>query len=129
MGRELGALRGQIRTGCSLRGPQGNVHGKHPSCTRQEPRSDDPQHGACGVCTSHGEMRLTRTWCALSGARLTNVHPSLGLSPLQGVWSLRGAWGDVYDKYLVLTFVGETRLLAINAEDELDEAEVSDSDG
>jgi DNA damage-binding protein 1 len=33
---------------------------------------------------------------------------------MQGVWSLRQTGMDVYDKYLVLTFVGETRLLAIN---------------
>ena len=31
---------------------------------------------------------------------------------------------DAYDTYLVLTFVGETRILAISAEDELDEAEI-----
>ena len=31
---------------------------------------------------------------------------------------------DAYDKYLVLTFVGETRVLAINPEDELDEMEL-----
>jgi len=32
----------------------------------------------------------------------------------QGVWSLRQTSMDVHDKYLVLSFVGETRLLAIN---------------
>lgn len=31
---------------------------------------------------------------------------------------------DVFDTYLVLTFVGETRVLAITSEDELDEAEL-----
>ena len=29
-----------------------------------------------------------------------------------------------FDTYLVLSFVGETRILAINADDELDEAEI-----
>jgi hypothetical protein len=31
---------------------------------------------------------------------------------------------DVSDTYLVLTFVGETRILGLNEEDELDEAEI-----
>ena len=33
---------------------------------------------------------------------------------IQGVWNLRQTTMDVHDKYLVLSFVGETRLLAIN---------------
>lgn len=36
---------------------------------------------------------------------------------------------DAFDTYLVLTFVGETRILAINADDELDEADIQDFDG
>jgi len=35
---------------------------------------------------------------------------------------------DAFDKYLVLTFVGETRVLAITDDDELDEAELSGFD-
>jgi hypothetical protein len=35
---------------------------------------------------------------------------------------------DAYDTYLVLTFVGETRVLGINAEEELDEAEIAGFD-
>ena len=31
---------------------------------------------------------------------------------------------DVYDTYLVLTFVGETRILGLNEEEELDEADI-----
>jgi hypothetical protein len=42
------------------------------------------------------------------------VLPPLLPLLLQGVWSLRQTSMDAYDKYLVLTFVGETRLLAIN---------------
>lgn len=41
---------------------------------------------------------------------------------LQGVWSLRRRTADEHDAFLVLTFVAETRLLAINEADELDEA-------
>lgn len=31
---------------------------------------------------------------------------------------------DAYDKFLVLSFVGETRVLGLNDDDELDEADI-----
>ena len=44
------------------------------------------------------------------------------------MWSLKASGMDAYDTYLVLTFVGETRVLAINADDELDEADIEGFD-
>lgn len=41
---------------------------------------------------------------------------------------MRANSSDEFDTYLVLTFVGETRVLAINAEDELDEAALAGFD-
>lgn len=35
---------------------------------------------------------------------------------------------DVYDTYLVLSFVGETRVLGLNEDDELDEADIEGFD-
>eukprot|EP00951_Prasinocladus_malaysianus_P046774 scaffold647929_cov33-Prasinocladus_malaysianus.AAC.2 len=35
---------------------------------------------------------------------------------------------DAYDKYLVVTFVGETRVLALNADEELEEDEIEGFD-
>ena len=43
---------------------------------------------------------------------------------IKGIWNLRKSSSDRFDTYLVLAFVGETRILEINAEDELDEAEI-----
>lgn len=40
------------------------------------------------------------------------------------MWSLRHSLADEFDSLLVITFVGDTRILAINAEDELEEAEL-----
>jgi DNA damage-binding protein 1 len=37
--------------------------------------------------------------------------------PEQGVWSLRPSSAAEHDEFLVLSFVGDTRVLAINAED------------
>lgn len=40
------------------------------------------------------------------------------------MWSLRHSLADEFDSLLVITFVGDTRILAMNAEDELEEAEL-----
>jgi Mono-functional DNA-alkylating methyl methanesulfonate N-term len=47
---------------------------------------------------------------------------------IRGIWSLKASSMDAFDTYLVLTFVGETRVLAITPDDELDEAELSGFD-
>lgn len=49
---------------------------------------------------------------------------TIELPGIRGLWSLRNNFEDPFDSLLVLTFVGETRLLAINEEDELEEAEL-----
>ena len=45
------------------------------------------------------------------------------------MWRLRSGWLDAYDSHLVLSFVGETRLLAISEDDVLDEAVLPGIDG
>ena len=47
---------------------------------------------------------------------------------IKGIWNLQKSSSDSFDTYLVLAFVGETRILEINAEDELDEAEIEGFD-
>ena len=47
---------------------------------------------------------------------------------MRGIWSLKATSMDAFDTFLVLTFVGETRILAINSDDELDEAEIEGFD-
>ena len=46
------------------------------------------------------------------------------LAGIKGLWALRESAMDAFDTFLVLSFVGETRVLAISADDELDEAEL-----
>jgi Mono-functional DNA-alkylating methyl methanesulfonate N-term len=53
------------------------------------------------------------------------LGPTTGI---KGIWSLKASSMDAFDTYLVLTFVGETRVLAITPEDELDEAELAGFD-
>ena len=50
------------------------------------------------------------------------------IAGMRGIWSLKATSMDAFDTFLVLTFVGETRVLAINSEDELDEAEIEGFD-
>lgn len=40
------------------------------------------------------------------------------------MWSLRSATDDIYDTFLVVSFINETRILAMNIEDELEETEI-----
>lgn len=40
------------------------------------------------------------------------------------MWSLRSATDDPYDTFLVVSFISETRILAMNIEDELEETEI-----
>jgi len=47
---------------------------------------------------------------------------------IKGIWNLQKSSSDNFDTYLVLAFVGETRILEINGEDELDEAEIEGFD-
>lgn len=48
---------------------------------------------------------------------------TIDLPGIRGLWSLKARSDHTHDSFLILTFVGETRLLAINEEDELEEAE------
>jgi len=40
------------------------------------------------------------------------------------MWSLRSSIDDTYDTFLVVSFISETRILAMNLEDELEETEI-----
>lgn len=40
------------------------------------------------------------------------------------MWSLRRATDDLYDAFLVVSFISETRILEMNADDELEETEI-----
>lgn len=62
--------------------------------------------------------------CVISSKSLASSHAA----GIKGIWNLQKSSSDSFDTYLVLAFVGETRILEINAEDELDEAEIEGFD-
>ena len=71
----------------------------------------------CSGIATDGSLRIVRNGIGMVG------QATIELSGIRGLWSLRASFEDRFDSFLVLTFVGETRLLAMNEEDELEEAE------
>ncbi|GIL63559.1 hypothetical protein Vafri_17600, partial [Volvox africanus] len=74
-------------------------------------RQGQGQLVTCSGIDSDGSLRVVRNGIGI------NRQATVELPGIKGVWSLRSHYGDEYDKYLLLTFVGETRLLALNSEE------------
>jgi len=66
--------------------------------------------------------------CALKTQSVEWGQLCSNVAGMRGIWSLKATSMDAFDTFLVLTFVGETRILGINSEDELDEAEIEGFD-
>lgn len=71
----------------------------------------------CSGIATDGSLRIVRNGIGMVG------QATIELSGIRGLWSLRAEYEHLHDSFLVLTFVGETRLLAMNEEEELEEAE------
>lgn len=81
-------------------------------------RQGQGQVVTCSGVEQCGSLRIVRNGIG------TTEQASIELPGVKGVWSLKASSSDQFDKYLVLAFVQETRVLAITADDELDEAEL-----
>lgn len=55
---------------------------------------------------------------------LHHGQASVELQGIKGLWSLRSSINDPYDSLLVVSFISETRVLAMNMDDELEESEI-----
>jgi len=75
-----------------------------------------------------GSLRIIRNGIGI------NETATIELPGMKGIWSMKGlaentmgegTEHEVYDKYLVVTFVAETRVLAITDDDELDEVTIA----
>lgn len=64
----------------------------------------------CSGVGRAGSLRVVRNGIGLA------EQAAVELPGIKGVWALRAHAGDATDKYLVLSFVGETRILAMNEE-------------
>ncbi|XP_047333166.1 DNA damage-binding protein 1-like [Impatiens glandulifera] len=72
----------------------------------------------CSGAYKDGSLRIVRNGIGI------NEQASVELQGIKGMWSLRGSSDDPYDTFLVVSFIGDTRILAMNLEDELEETEI-----
>jgi DNA damage-binding protein 1 len=75
----------------------------------------------CSGAFKDGSLRVIRNGIGI------NEQAQVELPSIKGMWSLKPNSSNPHDKYLVVTFVGETRMLAIEDE-ELGEAEIDGFD-
>ncbi|KAL4855081.1 DNA damage-binding protein 1 [Chlorella vulgaris] len=81
-------------------------------------RQGQGQIVTCSGAGVDGSLRIVRNGIGVVEQALVE------LPGIKGMWSLRKTFMDTFDTYLVLTFAGETRVLGMNSDDELDEAEL-----
>ncbi|XP_076938869.1 DNA damage-binding protein 1-like, partial [Bidens hawaiensis] len=87
-------------------------------CVVDLERQGQGQVVTCSGAYKDGSLRIVRNGIGI------NEQASVELQGIKGMWSLRSATDDVYDTFLVVTFINETRILAMNMEDELEETEI-----
>ncbi|CAM0881522.1 unnamed protein product [Alopecurus aequalis] len=91
-------------------------------CVVDLERQGQGQVITCSGAQKDGSIRTIR-----NGIVITN-QASVKLQGIKGLWSLKSSLNDPYDTFLVLTFINETRFLAMNKENELAETDIEGFD-
>ncbi|KAI7751098.1 LOW QUALITY PROTEIN: hypothetical protein M8C21_020503 [Ambrosia artemisiifolia] len=87
-------------------------------CVVDLERQGQGQVVTCSGAYKDGSICIVRNGIGI------NEQASVELQGIKGMWSLRSATDDIYDTFLVVSFISETRILAMNVEDELEETEI-----
>ncbi|KAI4365220.1 hypothetical protein MLD38_021226 [Melastoma candidum] len=87
-------------------------------CVVDLERQGQGQVVTCSGAYKDGSLRIVRNGIGI------NEQASVELQGIKGMWSLRSSVDDPYDTFLVVSFISETRILAMNLEDELEETEI-----
>ncbi|CAI9783475.1 unnamed protein product [Fraxinus pennsylvanica] len=87
-------------------------------CVVDLERQGQGQVVTCSGAYKDGSLRIVRNGIGI------NEQASVELQGIKGMWSLRSATEDPYDTFLVVSFISETRILAMNLEDELEETDI-----
>jgi len=87
-------------------------------CVVKTEKQGQSQIVTCSGAFKDGSLRIIRSGIGLY------VQAAMEIHGIKGMWSLRKSEDDVYDKYLVQSFIGETRILAIENE-EMGEVEIA----
>lgn len=90
-------------------------------CVADLDRQGQGQAVTCSGCNKDGSLRIIRNGIGI------NDHATIALDGVKGMWSLRPS-GTQHDKYLVQAFISETRVLALQEQEdgvgELQESEI-----
>lgn len=87
-------------------------------CVVDLERQGQGQVVTCSGAFKDGSLRIVRNGIGI------NEQASAELPGIKGIWSLRSSTLDMFDTFLVVSFVSETRILAMNTDDELEETEI-----
>ncbi|ONI11113.1 hypothetical protein PRUPE_4G088300 [Prunus persica] len=87
-------------------------------CVVDLERQGQGQVVTCSGAYKDGSLRVVRNGIGI------NEQASVELQGIKGMWSLRSSTDDPHDTFLVVSFISETRILAMNLEDELEETEI-----
>ncbi|GAV76408.1 CPSF_A domain-containing protein/MMS1_N domain-containing protein [Cephalotus follicularis] len=87
-------------------------------CVVDLERQGQGQVVTCSGAYKDGSLRIIRNGIGI------NEQASVELQGIKGMWSLRSSTDDPFDTFLVVSFISETRILAMNMEDELEETEI-----
>ncbi|XP_024030432.1 DNA damage-binding protein 1 isoform X2 [Morus notabilis] len=87
-------------------------------CVVDLERQGQGQVVTCSGAYKDGSLRVVRNGIGI------NEQASVELQGIKGMWSLRSSTEDAFDTFLVVSFISETRILAMNMEDELEETEI-----
>lgn len=87
-------------------------------CVVDLERQGQGQVVTCSGAFKDGSLRIVRNGIGI------NEQASAELPGIKGIWSLRSSTLDMFDTFLVVSFVSETRILAMNSDDELEETEI-----
>ncbi|CAM8892866.1 unnamed protein product [Rhodiola kirilowii] len=87
-------------------------------CVVDLERQGQGQVVTCSGAFKDGSLRVVRNGIGI------NEQASVELQGIKGMWSLQSSTDDPYDTFLVVSFISETRVLAMNMEDELEETEI-----
>ncbi|KAK0578137.1 hypothetical protein LWI29_005699 [Acer saccharum] len=72
----------------------------------------------CSGAYKEGSLRIVRNGIGINELALVE------LQGINGMWSLRSSTGDPFDTFLVVSFICETRILAMNLEDVMEETKI-----
>nr|XP_023018140.1 DNA damage-binding protein 1 [Leptinotarsa decemlineata] len=87
-------------------------------CVVDLERQGQGQLVTCSGAFKEGSLRIIRNGIGIQ------EHASIDLSGIKGMWALQTTTGSKFDNTLVLSFVGQTRVLSLNGE-EVEETDIA----